>query len=112
MRRSRDLKDVPELPAGSVSRWIGLDREGHRFFSYREVPFEGGGWERVKGFLLEKPCTLELAVEEVANAVWRRVTLLRDVSVEEAFTILNDLTRIEEVSTRGRAARAPPGSST
>ena len=23
-----DLKDVPELPAGTVSRWVRLDREG------------------------------------------------------------------------------------
>ena len=24
-----DLKDVPELPPGTVSRWIRLDRESH-----------------------------------------------------------------------------------
>jgi len=24
-----DLKDVPELPAGTVSGWVRLDREGH-----------------------------------------------------------------------------------
>jgi hypothetical protein len=24
-----DLRDVPELPPGTVSRWIRVDREGH-----------------------------------------------------------------------------------
>jgi uncharacterized protein YpiB (UPF0302 family) len=24
-----DLKDIPELPAGTTSRWIRIDREGH-----------------------------------------------------------------------------------
>jgi hypothetical protein len=24
-----DLRDVPELPAGTVSRWIRVDRESH-----------------------------------------------------------------------------------
>ena len=54
------------------------------------------GWLRVKGFLLEKPYTLELAVEEVANAIWRRVMLLRDISVGKAFIILNDLLELKK----------------
>ena len=51
---------------------------------------------RVKGFLLEKPYTLELAVKEVANAIWRRVMLLRDISVGKAFIILNDLLELKK----------------
>jgi len=54
------------------------------------------GWLRVKGFLLEKPYTLELAVEEVANAIWRRVMLLSDISVGKAFIILNDLLELKK----------------
>ena len=54
------------------------------------------GWLKVKGFLLEKPYTLELAVEEVANAIWRRVMLLRDISVGKAFIILNDLLELKK----------------
>jgi len=54
------------------------------------------GWLQVKGFLLEKPYTLELAVKEVANAIWRRVMLLRDISVGKAFIILNDLLELKK----------------
>jgi len=54
------------------------------------------GWERVKGFLLEKPYTLELAMKEVTNAIWRRVTLLRDIGVEKALIILNDLLELKK----------------
>jgi len=54
------------------------------------------GWLRVKGFLLEKPYTLELAVKEVANAIWRRVMLLSDISVGKAFIILNDLLELKK----------------
>jgi hypothetical protein len=25
----RDLEDVPELPAGTIARWIRVDRDGH-----------------------------------------------------------------------------------
>ena len=28
-RIERDLKDVPELPAGTVSRWIRAERDSH-----------------------------------------------------------------------------------
>ncbi|MFZ8790085.1 MAG: hypothetical protein ACO2OZ_10585 [Acidilobaceae archaeon] len=28
-RVEEDLRDVPELPPGTVSRWIRVDREGH-----------------------------------------------------------------------------------
>ena len=41
-------------------------------------------WERVKGILARRPYTLNLAVDEVANAIWGRVTLIGDVSLEKA----------------------------
>jgi predicted nucleic acid-binding protein len=45
------------------------------------------GWERVKGILAGRPYTLDLAVKEVANAIWRRVTLIGDVSLEKALAV-------------------------
>jgi predicted nucleic acid-binding protein len=47
-----------------------------------------GGWERVKGILAGRPYTLDLAVEEAANAIWRRVTLMGGVSLEKALAVL------------------------
>lgn len=58
------------------------------------------GWERVKGILTGKPYTLDLAVKEVANAIWRRVTLMGDVSLEKAPVILGDLLELKRVALR------------
>lgn len=33
------------------------------------------GWERIRDVISRKPYTLELAMEEVANAIWRRITI-------------------------------------
>lgn len=54
------------------------------------------GWERVEEILLEKPYTLDLVVKEVVNAIWRRVTLLGDISVEKAFIILNNILELKK----------------
>jgi predicted nucleic acid-binding protein len=59
-----------------------------------------GGWERVKGILAGRPYTLDLAVKEVANAIWRRVTLMGDVSLEKAPVILGDLLELKRVALR------------
>jgi predicted nucleic acid-binding protein len=48
-------------------------------------------WEKIHEILLERPYTLDLAMKEVANAIWKRVFLLKDMVVERAFMILNDL---------------------
>ena len=53
------------------------------------------GWRNLRGLLYEKPYTLELAVEEVANAIWRRTRLLGDISEQKATTLLNDLLEIK-----------------
>jgi predicted nucleic acid-binding protein len=58
------------------------------------------GWERVKGILAGRPYTLDLAVKEVANAIWRRVTLIGDVSLEKALVILGDLLELRRVTLR------------
>ena len=53
------------------------------------------GWQNLRALLLEKPYTLELAVKEVANAIWRRTRLLGDISEQKAVTLLNDLLEIK-----------------
>ncbi len=35
--------------------------------------------------------TLDLAVKEVANAIWRRVRLVKDIGMEKAVLLLSDL---------------------
>jgi len=52
------------------------------------------GWRSIEKTLIdliERPYTLDLAVKEVANAIWRRTILLRDLSVESAVRLLNHL---------------------
>jgi predicted nucleic acid-binding protein len=63
-----------------------------------KFPLKESGWERVKGILTGKPYTLDLAVKEVANAIWRRVTLMGDVSLEKAPVILGDLLKLKRVA--------------
>jgi predicted nucleic acid-binding protein len=48
-------------------------------------------WEKIHKILLERPYTLDLAMKEVANAIWKRVFLLKDMDIKRAFMILNDL---------------------
>jgi len=54
------------------------------------------GWDRVREIIIKRPYTLELAVKEVANAIWRRVSLLKDISIEKAITLLNDLLELKK----------------
>lgn len=54
------------------------------------------GWEGIRDVISRKPYTLELAMEEVANAIWRRITLLADISIEKAFTLLSDLLEMKK----------------
>ena len=35
-------------------------------------------------------------MKEVANAIWRRVSLLKDISIEKAITLLNDLLELKK----------------
>jgi predicted nucleic acid-binding protein len=48
-------------------------------------------WEKIHEILLERPYTLDLAMKEVVNAIWKRVFLLKDMDIKRAFMILNDL---------------------
>jgi predicted nucleic acid-binding protein len=54
------------------------------------------GWDRVREIIIKRPYTLELAVKEVANAIWRRVSLLKDINIEKAITLLNDLLELKK----------------
>ncbi len=53
------------------------------------------GWEKIRAILYERPYTLELAIMEVANSIWKRASLLRDIDEEKALTLLNDLIEIK-----------------
>ena len=58
------------------------------------------GWRKVKEILREKPYTIELAVKEVANSIWKRVKLLRDIDENKALTILGDLLELRRTVLR------------
>ncbi|MEM2550417.1 MAG: type II toxin-antitoxin system VapC family toxin, partial [Nitrososphaerota archaeon] len=47
------------------------------------------GWEKVREIILEGVITLDLAIKEVANALWRKV-LRGDLKHETAIKILKD----------------------
>lgn len=55
------------------------------------------GWEKVIGILHRRPYTLDLAIKETANAIWRRTRLLGDISEEKAVILLNDLLSIRDL---------------
>jgi predicted nucleic acid-binding protein len=55
------------------------------------------GWERVRDILRERPYTLDLAIKEAANAIWRRTVLLKDIDVEKALQILDSLLRMRKI---------------
>ncbi len=48
------------------------------------------GWENAERILLEEIVTLDLAVKEVANALWKKV-IRREMSLENAVSIVEDL---------------------
>ena len=53
------------------------------------------GWRKVKEIIIEKPYTLDLAIKEVANAIWRRTILLENINIEKAFVLLDDLLKLK-----------------
>ncbi len=55
------------------------------------------GWEKIIDLLLEKPYTLDLAIKETANALWKRAKLIGDISEEKALTLLDDLVDIKKL---------------
>ncbi|MCD6592807.1 type II toxin-antitoxin system VapC family toxin [Candidatus Bathyarchaeota archaeon] len=58
------------------------------------------GWKRVREILREKPYTIELAIKEVANSIWKRAKLLKDVDENKALTILGDLLKLRRTALR------------
>ena len=57
-------------------------------------------WKRTREILREKPYTLELAIKEVTNSIWKRVKLLRDIDESKALTILEDLLKLRRTALR------------
>jgi predicted nucleic acid-binding protein len=53
-------------------------------------------WGKAKDIISKRPYTLELAVKEVVNAIWKRVTLIKDINVEKAFVLLSDLLELKK----------------
>ena len=58
------------------------------------------GWKRIREILREKPYTLELAIKEATNLIWKRVKLLRDIDESKALTILGDLLSLRRTALR------------
>ena len=56
--------------------------------------------KRIMEILREKPYTIELAVKEVANSIWKRVKLLKDIDENKALTILGDLLKLTRTALR------------
>jgi predicted nucleic acid-binding protein len=59
------------------------------------------GWERVRELILEGVVTLDLAIKEVANALWRKVKR-GDMSVDVALEIIRDLSESKAVKVMGQ----------
>ena len=58
------------------------------------------GWKRIREILREKPYTIELAVKEAANSIWKRVKLLKDIDENKALILLGDLLKLRRVALR------------
>jgi len=55
------------------------------------------GWDKARDVLRERPYTLDLAIKETANAIWRRVRLLGDIDKQKALLLLSDLVDIKRL---------------
>ena len=58
------------------------------------------GWKKMREILRKKPYTLELAIKEAANSIWKRAKLLRDIDESKALTILEDLLKLRRTALR------------
>ena len=56
------------------------------------------GWKNVEKILLEGVFTLELALKEAANALWKRVVKFHDLSKSDAASILKKLENIVKIA--------------
>jgi predicted nucleic acid-binding protein len=59
------------------------------------------GWESVRELILEGVITLDLAIKEVANALWRKVKR-GDMSANVALEIIRDLSESKAVRVMGQ----------
>jgi len=53
-------------------------------------------WERSREYLASEPCSLDLALAEVSNAIWKHHALYGRISGEEASLLFKALNRIRE----------------
>ena len=51
-------------------------------------------------FFVKRPYTLDLVLKEVANALWKRVLLSRDIGADKALELLNDLIEMKRAVLR------------
>ena len=61
-----------------------------KYFSREE------GWEKVEEHILEGATTLDLAIKEVANALWRKI-LKEEMETHQAKEILEDLIKAQAI---------------
>ncbi len=54
------------------------------------------GWNEAERLIAARPYTVELAVVEVASAIWRRVTLLGDITPATAEALIDCLLEVSD----------------
>lgn len=55
------------------------------------------GWESVKTYLSKELCSLDLALLEVSNAIWKHHILHAKISLNEALFMFNALEKLKDV---------------
>ena len=51
-------------------------------------------WEKVRDHLAAEPCSLDLALAEVANAIWKHQVIYRKISSQEAALLYEALQKV------------------
>ena len=64
--------------------------------------------KRIMEIVREKPYTIELAVKEVANSIWKRVKLLKDIDENNSINHFRRSTQANKNCAENRAARHIP----
>lgn len=84
-------RDLPRDPRGKTVRLIDSSSLA-KFFSREE------GWERVREVMLEGVSTLDLAIKELASALWKKV-LRNEMAYDTARTVIEDLAEEKAIPT-------------
>ena len=51
-------------------------------------------WEQVRDYLTAEPCSLDLALAEVSNAIWKHQVIYRKISSSEATLLFEPLQKL------------------